>query len=228
MDDSRDDFAHVLEFCAVKRSYGDDIVLNDVNFVLLQGESVALLGESGCGKSTILHLAGLLDDVDAGEIKCCARSVSTLTSSEKALFRNERIGFIYQYHHLLSEFSVLENVMLPLLINGKSKKFAKEVAKLLLHEVMLDDRMDYMPHQLSGGQRQRVAIARGIVNMPRLLLADEPSGNLDESNAETIVDLLLKLVQHHNITLLLATHSHNVASRMHKKMLVHERRVVFV
>lgn len=228
MDDIRSDVMSVLEFSGVHKAYGDDIVLQDVNFVLCAGESVALLGESGCGKSTILHLAGLLDDVSAGEIRCCSHAISDLTAAERALFRNERIGFVYQYHHLLSEFSVLENVMLPLLINGKSKKFAKEVARLLLHEVMLDDRIDHMPHQLSGGQRQRVAIARGIVNMPRLLLADEPSGNLDERNAAAIVELLITLVQQHNITLLLATHSLNVASLMSKRMLVQERRVILL
>lgn len=188
-------------------------VLKGVDLTIEQGEQVAILGQSGSGKSTLLHLMGMLDQPTEGQLFINNVDVTQLSDEKKALFRNQNMGFIYQFHHLLTEFSALENVAMPLLISGVEQKVALEKAKVLLEDVGLGHRLAHNPAQMSGGERQRVAIARALVNNPSLVLADEPTGNLDKKNAEHVFDLFLKLNQQSNTTLVVVTHDLLLAER---------------
>ena len=176
-------------------------VLNDFSLSINKGEIVSIIGASGSGKTTLLQIAGLIDDYDSGKILINSKHLN-----EKKLdaIRNKHIGFVFQFHHLLSEFSALENVMLPGMIAGNA---STQKAKDLLAEVGLSERMTHKPHELSGGQRQRVAIARALYNEPDILIADEPTGNLDFGTAKTILDLFLKLAKSKNLACLIATHN---------------------
>lgn len=188
-------------------------VLKGVDLTIEQGEQVAILGQSGSGKSTLLHLMGMLDQPTEGQLFINNVDVTQLSDEKKAVFRNQNMGFIYQFHHLLTEFSALENVAMPLLISGVEQKVALEKAKVLLEDVGLGHRLAHNPAQMSGGERQRVAIARALVNNPSLVLADEPTGNLDKKNAEHVFDLFLKLNQQSNTTLVVVTHDLLLAER---------------
>ncbi|MBU2881348.1 lipoprotein-releasing ABC transporter ATP-binding protein LolD [Psychrosphaera sp. B3R10] len=188
-------------------------VLKGVDLTIAQGEQVAILGQSGSGKSTLLHLMGMLDEPTEGQLFINNVDVTQLSDDKKAQFRNQNMGFIYQFHHLLTEFSALENVAMPLLISGVVRKVALEKAKVLLEDVGLGHRLSHNPSQMSGGERQRVAIARALVNNPSLVLADEPTGNLDKKNAEHVFDLFLKLNQQSNTTLVVVTHDLLLAER---------------
>lgn len=189
-------------------------VLNDVSFNLVPGEIVALVGPSGAGKSTLLHSAGLLEQPDSGDILVNGISSASLNDKHRTALRRDTIGFVYQYHHLLPEFSAVENVILPQMITGLSKTKAHKRASELLDMVGLSERISHRPGELSGGEQQRVAIARALANAPTVLLADEPTGNLDPETANRVFDLLLKLVRSVGLTALIATHNHELANRM--------------
>jgi lipoprotein-releasing system ATP-binding protein len=189
-------------------------VLKGCNLDIKRGEIVALVGPSGCGKSTLLHVAGLLEAPDAGKIAICGTDCSELDDEGRTKIRRESLGFVYQYHHLLPEFSALENLLVPQFIAGVSRALALPKAKELLSFLGLSDRASHRPARLSGGEQQRVAIARALINAPNLLLADEPTGNLDPGTAQEVFNLLLKLARGAGLTALVATHNPDLAARM--------------
>jgi len=186
---------------------GDLTVFSGVHFDLRQGESVALVGESGAGKSTLLHLLGALDLPSEGRILYGERSLSSFSEAELAEFRNREVGYVWQSYHLLPEFSALENVMMPLLIGGASRQAAASRAQKWLDQVGLGARASHRAGELSGGEQQRISIARALVSEPKLFLADEPTGNLDQNTAQSIMDLILALSRSHGLTTLVATHN---------------------
>jgi len=188
-------------------------VLRDLGLTLSRGEMVAVLGESGAGKTTLLHLIGGLDRPDAGRIEFRGREIGGAPAAERAAYRNRDIGFVFQFHHLLPEFDAVENVMMPLIIAGRAPAAARAAAALVLRNLGLAAAMKRRPAELSGGEQQRVAIARAVVAGPTLLLADEPTGNLDERNAGAVFDLLLDLHRTAGMTTLLVTHSERQAAR---------------
>ena len=189
-------------------------VLRDAEMALKRGEIVALVGPSGAGKSTLLHIAGLLERPDAGEVMIGGEKCSGLPDSERTRLRREALGFVYQFHHLLPEFSALENVMLPQMIAGVDKPTARARSGELLEMVGLSDRSAHRPGQLSGGEQQRIAIARSVANAPAVLLADEPTGNLDPETAGAVFGQMLKLVRGAGLGALVATHNLQLASKM--------------
>ena len=189
-------------------------VLNNLSFSVKEGERLGLTGVSGCGKSTLLHILAGLDLPDSGEVNFNGKNIVLLDRDERATFRNKNIGFVYQFHHLLPEFSAIENVAFPLLLSGESKDNSLSEAKLILDKVDLKSKEDSKPSQLSGGERQRVAIARSIINKPSSIFMDEPTGNLDNKNVDNFMNLVLDLSQDLNISLIIATHDSNVSSRL--------------
>lgn len=191
-------------------------VIKNANFTINQNEFVALIGPSGSGKTTLLQICGLLDNPSSGSVIINGTNMANADDKERTKTRKNSIGFIYQFHHLMPEFSALENVALPLLIQGKSKKEAYINAQEILTEVNLEDRVNFKPFQLSGGQQQRVAIARALVTKPNLILADEPTGNLDHELSEKIFELLKTLVKKHQISCLVVTHNIELAKRTDK------------
>lgn len=196
----------------------DTQVLKGVSFDLKKGELVSIIGSSGSGKSTLLHILGALDDTTQGEVTFLDQNLSKLSSNKQAKLRNQHLGFVYQFHHLLADFSALENVAMPLLIGGAKTAKAKEAAKALLDKVGLSHRMDHRPSELSGGERQRVAIARALVNSPDLVLADEPTGNLDHKTALAIYDLMRELNEQSGTAFLVVTHDGELASKMDRQL----------
>ncbi len=193
-------------------------VLTGLDLDVTQGELLAVVGSSGCGKSTFLHLAGALDTPTSGEVLINGINVHQLSDKERARFRNQHIGFIYQFHHLMMEFTALENVAIPLLIRGESPKKAQDAAQQMLEQVGLAHRIQHRPSELSGGERQRVAIARALVTKPSLILADEPTGNLDAENAEQIFQLLKALNQSVKTSFVIVTHDLVLAQRMDRQL----------
>ena len=189
-------------------------ILKDLNFELAAGESVAIVGASGIGKSTLLHILGTLDRPDSGQLLFKGEDVFSYDDVALAGFRNKSVGFVFQFHHLLPEFNAVENTMMPALIGGATKRHATQTAEDLLVRVGLKDRMSYRVGKLSGGEQQRVALARALVLKPAVLLADEPTGNLDESNSEHIHSLLLELNREFSMTLVVVTHNLQLASFM--------------
>ena len=188
-------------------------VLIDFNLKIYKGEALCIIGSSGTGKTTLLHLMGTLDQPSSGNIFYKEKDIFDQTPEALALFRNQNIGFVFQFHHLLKEFTALENVMLPARIAGLSKKDIVQKAKSLLEEMRVDHRQDHLPKQLSGGEQQRVAIARALIQEPDILFADEPTGNLDNKNAQVIEDLFFKLHETKNLTLIVATHDQKFSQR---------------
>ena len=199
-------------------SYGNLEVLKELDFEVKKGEFVSIIGASGSGKTTLLHLLGTLENTDGGEIIIDGRSVQKLSAKELAIFRNQKIGFIFQFHNLLAEFSALENVCLPAYIAGISKKQAEKKAKEILNMLGLGDRMTHKSDELSGGEQQRVAVARALINSPAVILADEPSGNLDSKNAKELHKLLLKLNQEKRQTIIIVTHNNELANMANRKL----------
>jgi len=193
-------------------------VLQDVHFSISPGETTAIVGVSGVGKSTLLHILGTIDRPTSGRVYVEEHDPFELSSADLARFRNEAIGFVFQFHHLLPEFTALENVMMPALIRRLSRKVARERAETLLEEVGIAHRLGHRVGQLSGGETQRVAIARALVMEPRILLADEPTGNLDPRTASTVQDLLLDLNQRKKLTILMATHNEKMAEGMGRQL----------
>lgn len=190
------------------------VILDKINLEIKSGEIVALVGPSGSGKSTLLHILGLLDSPSGGELAINGKDVSHLSETDRTLTRRQDIGFIYQFHHLLPEFSAVENIILPQMIAGVARGDAEDRAMALLKRLRLDHRADNRPAKLSGGEQQRVAIARALANKPKLLLADEPTGNLDPETAEEVFQLFMTVARKTGVAALIATHNMDLAKRM--------------
>ena len=201
-------------------------VLKNISLTVYVGESCAILGASGSGKSTLLNIMGLLDMPDSGHYRFVDQSVYDLNHDQLAAIRNQKIGFVFQSFNLLSQLTAVENVALPLTYRGLPRSESLARARQLLVQVGLEQRVDYRPADLSGGQRQRVAIARALVGNPSVILADEPTGNLDSDTAAEIMDLLLLLNREHRVTLVVVTHDHDIARRMSRQIRVHEGAVL--
>ena len=214
----------------VKRSYphagGKLDVLTDANLTLAPGEMVALIGPSGAGKTTLLQIAGLLDRPDSGSITIDGVDASHAKEGVRTSLRNRAIGFVYQFHHLLPELTALENVMMPLLIAGESPATAPAPAMTLLQRLGLSERTDHLPSELSGGEQQRVAIARALVHAPKLVLADEPTGNLDPVTAAGVFDLFCDAAKAAGSAVLLVTHNHMLARKMHRVITLEHGKIV--
>ena len=200
------------------KSYNTLQVLKGINLDIEKSEVVSIVGASGAGKSTLLHIIGTLDKADSGTVNINGASVQNLGSKALAAFRNKQIGFIFQFHQLLPEFTAIENVCIPALINGTSKKLATERAEYLLGYLGMLSRKDHKPSALSGGEQQRVAVARALMNNPDLILADEPSGNLDSSNARELHELFFKLRKEFNQTFIIVTHNNELAQMSDRKI----------
>ena len=201
-------------------------VLRDLNLTVAEGETLAIVGVSGSGKSTLLHLLAGLDQADGGRVEIKGQDLSTLSEVELAGLRNRQLGFVYQFHHLLPEFSAGENVAMPLMIGGEARRQALEEARNMLEKVGLSHRVEHLPSELSGGERQRVAIARALVGKPAIVLADEPTGNLDEQSADQIHHLILSLSEDLGVAFVVVTHNTRFASRLSRVCELHGGRLL--
>jgi lipoprotein-releasing system ATP-binding protein len=218
----------VLDQVSRRYQSGDEVlhVLEGADLKLVPGEIVALVAPSGTGKSTLLHLAGLLERPDAGRVLVDGRDTARMNDAERTALRRDRIGFVYQFHHLLPEFTALENVAMPQMIAGVARKLAAVRAIELLATLGLSGRLDHLPGKLSGGEKQRVAIARALANRPAILLADEPTGNLDVATSKIVFDELLRVVRGQGVTALIATHNPELAQRMDRVVELRDGKVV--
>ncbi|WP_048065420.1 ABC transporter ATP-binding protein [Methanosarcina acetivorans] len=209
----------IIELKNLTKTYKNGVefhALDSVNLKIERGEFAAIVGPSGSGKSTLMHLIGLLDTPSSGTLLIDRNDVTKMSDKELSEMRNRTLGFVFQYHHLLPDFTALENVMMPLLISGKNRKEATEIAEELLKKVRLEDRMDHRPGELSGGQNQRVAIARALSCSPAIVLGDEPTGNLDTKTGDMIYELLRQLNREYNQTFIVVTHNENLALKADK------------
>ncbi len=220
----------VLELDAVVRTYeqaGSPLeVIREATLVVPAGELVGLIGPSGAGKSTLLHVAGLLELPDGGEVHIAGKTCGAMSDSGRTDVRRNEIGFVYQFHHLLPEFSAIENVMLPQMIAGHARREARQRAADLIESVGLQERASHRPARLSGGEQQRVAIARALANGPRLLLADEPTGNLDTHTAEDVFGLLIEFVRESGLAAVIATHNLDLAAKMDRVVRLEDGRLI--
>jgi len=223
-------FSPILQLEGVTRSFRQGereiVVLTGVDAVLWPGQAVALVGPSGAGKSTLLHITGLLESPTTGRIFLNGRDCATLSEGERTRLRRKEIGFVYQFHQLLPEFSALENVVLPQLILGRARKAAEARALSLLTGLGLGERANHRPAELSGGEQQRAAICRGLANSPKLLLADEPTGNLDPHTSEYVFRELIELIRHQGVAALIATHNLELARRMDRVLQMQDGRLI--
>jgi lipoprotein-releasing system ATP-binding protein len=215
----------ILSCQNIQKSYNDGNrelkILQGVDLEVREGEILAISGPSGVGKSTLLHIMGTLDKPTSGDVLYQGRALSSMGRKEINRIRNEEIGFVFQFYHLLPEFTALENVMMPAICKGASRKAAAIRAEELLHTVGLAERMTHKPGQLSGGEQQRVAIARALYNKPSVVLSDEPTGNLDENTGGSIIDLIWKLNEEHGVTLVIVTHDDSLAAKAHRWIHMH-------
>lgn len=218
----------VLSLEGVARRYKDLVVLQPSDFQLRRGETAALLGPSGSGKSSLLHIAGLLEAPSEGEVTIGGVKTSNLDDAGKTRIRRDSLGFVYQFHHLLPEFTALGNVALPQLIKGAKKGAAEAEAERLLTAMGLAERVHHQPGQLSGGEQQRTAIARALANHPRILLADEPTGNLDPKTSDKVFEALLAIVKAEGLATLIATHDHRLASRVDRVIIIRDQKLAEV
>jgi len=216
----------MLQARGIQKSYGNLQILKGVDLDVKRGEIITIIGASGAGKSTLLHIIGTLDRPDLGTIRLNNVDVNTLSSRKLSAFRNEQIGFIFQFHHLLPEFTALENICIPAFIAGRGKKDAENKAFELLELLGLSDRANHKPNELSGGEQQRVAVARAMVNEPAIILADEPSGNLDSNNAENLHRLFVDLRDTLNQTFVIVTHNENLANLADRKVLMKDGQII--
>jgi lipoprotein-releasing system ATP-binding protein len=220
----------IIELKGVERHYVQGprklTILNGAEFSLRRGEMVALVAPSGAGKSTLLHTAGLLEKPDVGDVILAGRACGRLSDDERTAIRRNDIGFVYQFHHLLPEFSAVENVMMPQLVKGLAPAEARARAGQLLEYMQIGKRGQHRPSELSGGEQQRVAIARAVANAPLVLLADEPTGNLDPVTASYVFDALFALVRQSGLAALIATHNHELAARMDRRVTLMDGKVV--
>jgi lipoprotein-releasing system ATP-binding protein len=208
----------MLKANGICKSYGDLQVLKNVDIEVEQGEIVSIVGKSGTGKSTLLHILGSLDHPDSGEVFIEGQSLTSMSSKQLASFRNEKIGFVFQFHHLLAEFNALENVCIPAYIKGSDKKEAEKRARELLNYLGLGERMEHKPSQLSGGEQQRVAVARSLINAPSIVFADEPTGNLDNETSDEMHSLFVSLKKDFNQTFIIVTHNADLAEMSDRKL----------
>lgn len=216
----------VIEVKNLKKQYiskeNNITVFENISFSLDKSDFVSLMGPSGIGKSTLLNILGTLDKPNAGEVYYNGRNPFEMSEMEKARFRNKEIGFVFQFHHLLPEFTALENVMLPAIVYQKKNKYIQKRAKKLLDDVGLSHRITHKPSEMSGGERQRVAVARSIINNPDVILADEPSGNLDLHNSKKLINLLMQLNQEYESIFIIATHNPEIAKNTDKILLMED------
>lgn len=202
----------MIEAVDIVKSYGDLEVLKGVSLTIKKGEVVTILGKSGAGKSTLLHILGTLDKADSGRFTIDGQDVMAMNEKQLSRFRNEKIGFVFQFHHLLAEFTAIENVCIPAFIKGVSKEVAEQKAKGILEYLGLGNRTNHKPGELSGGEQQRVAFARAMINDPLVIFADEPTGNLDGDTSGDLHDLILKLRKDYNQTFVIVTHNEDLAA----------------
>ena len=222
--------SYVLEATGICRQYEEAdnrlTILNSLDFAVEAGQRIAIVGSSGSGKSTLLNILGGLDKPDSGQVTLQGEAIYTVSETRRCLIRNEKLGFVYQFHHLLHEFSALENVAMPLLIRGTDVELARQSAQVLLEQVGLSHRVEHKPGQLSGGERQRVAIARALVTHPACVMMDEPTGNLDRHTADEVQSYLDHLNKSLGIAFVVVTHDLNLAARMDQAFLLDEGKLV--
>jgi lipoprotein-releasing system ATP-binding protein len=219
----------ILQGRSLSKTYREGALVTPVfeglDVAVRAGESLAIVGASGTGKSTLLHLLAGLDQPTSGTVQLMGEDLYSHSEAEKGRLRNRHLGFIYQFHHLLPEFTAVENVMMPLLIAGKAAEQARQPAVELLEQVGLGHRLKHKPGELSGGERQRVAVARALVNRPACILADEPTGNLDETTADGVFDLLIELKQRHGVALVIVSHDNHLAAKCGRTLELHQGRL---
>jgi len=215
----------MISATGIQKSYGDVKVLKGIDLDIPQGEIVSIIGKSGAGKSTLLHILGTLDLPDTGQLIICDEKITTFNEKKLAKFRNENIGFVFQFHHLLQEFNALENVCIPGFIAGKNASEVEKKAKELLDYLGLGDRMTHKPAQLSGGEAQRVAVARSLINNPAVVFADEPTGNLDKASSEVLHQLINKLRTDFNHTFVIVTHNEELAKMSDRTITIEDGRI---
>ncbi len=227
---NNNDEQNILELKNIRKDFyqGDQKleILTDINLTINSGEIIALTGPSGAGKSTLLQITGLLETPTSGEILLAKQNCTKLSDGLRTILRRDFLGFVYQYHNLLPDFNALENVMLPQIIAGKSPKEAKKRAQWLLERLNLSSRLKHRPAEMSGGEQQRVAIARALANTPKLLLADEPTGNLDPKTADIVFSELLSIVKETGLSALIATHNMELAAQMDRKVRLEEGKLI--
>jgi len=219
----------ILKLENINKNYNDEEgsleVIKDSSFTVFNNETVGFVGQSGCGKTTLLQICGLLDQATSGDVFINGQNINNMKDIEKTNIRKKNIGFIFQFHHLMPEFSVLENVILPALVDKQNTKLIKEKAVEILNSLGLVTKINSRPHQLSGGEKQRVAIARSIINNPSIILADEPTGNLDPENSEIVFNLLLETVKNYNSSLLMVTHNIELAKRLNRVITIDNKKI---
>ena len=216
----------MIEISGLNKYYGSLQVLKDVELSISSQEIVTLLGASGAGKTTLLNIVGTLDKADSGKVEINGRDISELNEKQLSEFRNKEIGFVYQFHYLLNEFTALENIIMPALIAKEKKAVAIEKAKELLNILNIYDRAEHKPSELSGGEQQRVAIARALINRPSIILADEPSGNLDTNNAKQLHELFFQLRETYKQTFLIVTHNNELAQMSDRRLIMQDGKII--
>lgn len=216
----------MIEVKSLYKSYDSLTVLKDINITINKSEIVSIVGASGAGKTTLLQIIGTLDKADKGEVWINNKNINQLKDNSLSAFRNKEIGFVFQFHHLLPEFTALENVCIPAYIAKETKKNARIKAEELLEILNLKDRINHKPSELSGGEQQRVAVARALINHPSILLADEPSGNLDSNNAKELHNLFFKLRELYNQTIIIVTHNEELAEMSDRKIIMKDGSII--